>query len=51
MVCEKSNKYMKRGGIKESMLYGSKKKETKKANVSFSDWKKCLDFGASFKMD
>ena len=51
VVCEKSNKYMKRGEIKECILYVTKKKETKKANVSFSDWKKCLDFGASFMLD
>ena len=51
MVCEKSNKYMKRGQIKECMLYVKKKEEAKKANVSFSDWKKCFDFGATFKMD
>jgi len=51
VVCEKSNKYMKRGEIKESMLCVNKKKETKKTNIKFADWKKCFDFGATFKMD
>ena len=51
VVCEKSNKYMKRGEIKESMLYVSKKEETEKSTLGFADWKKCFDFGATFKMD
>jgi len=51
VVCEKSNKYMKRGEIKESMLYASKKEETEKSTLGFADWKKCFDFGATFKMD
>ena len=41
VVCEKSNKYMKRGPLKESVFY-TKKSENVKKDVSFADWKKCM---------
>jgi len=51
VVCERSNKYMKRGLLKEAPSMAEKTEEKAKKNVSFLDWKKCTDWGATFNMD
>jgi hypothetical protein len=50
MVCEKSNKFMNRGKLKESLFY-EKATPSSQNTMSFIDWKKCMGFGNHFTMD
>ena len=50
IVCEKSNKFMKRGKLNESPFYEEAEQRAIQ-KVGFSEWKKCFDFGNTFTIN